>query len=204
MIRNSIIIAVVLSIMISPLVLADVIVPGTKSVSWCYEISNVDDYPDYVFVYNEERVSGHGVISNDDCFSFYKNGLTSVYAIKKIEFDETELNREFFTDDNPKLINSDIQLNAYGLVDENDPLEKVVTTLQINSMSGNELDIQKSEITFTYNDGTSEVETFQSQDITPEPSKKAIIPFWIAQFWFIVPILAAIIIAAILLSRRKK
>ena len=89
-------------------------------------------------------------------------------------------------------------------MDENDPLEKVVTTLQINSMSGNELDIQKSEITFTYNDGTSEVETFQSQDITPEPSKKAIIPFWIAQFWFIVPILAAIIIAAILLSRRKK
>lgn len=185
-------------------VLADLIMPGMKSVSWCYEISNVNDYPDHVFVFNEERVTGHGIINQGDCFSFYKIGLTSIYTIKKTEFNENELNGEFFEGSNPKLIKSNLQLNAFGSVQENDPLQKAVITLDIISLSQNNLDIQKSKVTYTYTDGTSEEKVFQTQDI-PEPSRTAILPWWFAKFWYIImPIVAIVLIGIILLLRRLK
>lgn len=184
---------------------ADVIEPGTKSVSWCYEISNVNDYPDYVFVYNEERVTGHGIIHQGDCFSFYKIGLTSIYAIKKTEFNENELNREFFSKNNPKLIKSNLQLNAFGSVQENDPLQKAVITLDIVSLTENNINIQKSKVIYTYTDGTSEEKVFQTQDITPESSRTAISPWWFAKFWYVVlPIVAILLIGLVLLLRRLK
>jgi len=184
---------------------ADLIMPGTKSVNWCYEISNINDYPDYIFVFNEERVTGHKVINQGDCFSFYKIGLTSIYVIPKAEFNESELNREFFEENNPKLIKSNIQLNAFGSVQENDPLQKAVITLDIESLSESSFDVQKSKVTYTYTDGTSEEEVFQSQEIMPEPSKTAIMPWWFAKFWYIIlPILAIILIGIILLIRRLK
>ncbi|MEA3292995.1 MAG: hypothetical protein U9P88_00760 [Patescibacteria group bacterium] len=173
--------------------------------NWCYEISNINDYPNYVFVFNEKRATGHKVISQRDCFSFYKNGLTSIYAIPKEEFNESELNREFFEGNNPKLIKSNIQLNGFGLVQENDPLQKAVITLDIQSLSENSFDIQKSKVTYTFTDGTSEEKVFQSQEIMPEPSKTAILPWWFAKFWYVIlPIVAVFLIGIILLIRRLK
>ena len=184
---------------------ADLIIPGTKSVNWCYEISNINDYSDYVFVSNEERVTGHKVINQGDCFGFYKNGLTSIYSIPKSEFNVSELNREFFEGNNPKLIKSNIQLNAFGSVQENDPLQKVVITLDIQSLSENNFNIQKSKVTYTYTDGTTEEKVFQSQEIMPEPSKTAILPWWFAKFWHIIlPIVALVLIGIVLLIRRLK
>ena len=206
--RNKFIILFVFALIFSvfsQVVSADVIIPGTKSVDWCYEISNIDDYPDYVFVFNEERVTSHGIINQGDCFAFYKNGLTSVYAIPETEFNEVELNREFFEENNPILIKSNIQLNAFGSVQENDPLQKAVITLDIESLSKSSFDVQKSKVTYTYTDGTSEEEVFQSQEIMPEPSKTAIMPWRFAKFWYIIlPILAIILIGIILLIRRLK
>ncbi len=196
---------------------ADLIMPGTKPVSWCYEISNINDYPDYVFVFNEERLAAHGIINQGDCFSFYKIGLTSIYAISKTEFVESglnkeltnkelsEFNREFFQENNTRLIKSNIQLNAFGSVQENDPLEKAVITLDIQSLSENDFNIQKSKITYTYTDKTSEEKVFQSQEVTPKPSEIAISPWWFAKFWYIIlPIVAIVLIGIILLARRLK
>ena len=206
--RNKLIIlfALVLIFSVFPqAVSADLIISGTKSVNWCYEISNINDYPDYVFVFNEERVTGHKGINQGDCFSFYKIGLTSVYAISKAEFIEAELNMEFFEGNNPKLIKSNIQLNAFGSVQENDPLQKAVITLDIESLSESSFDVQKSKVTYTYTDGTSEEKVFQSQEIMPEPSKTAIMPWWFAKFWYVIlPILAIILIGIILLIKRLK
>lgn len=206
--RNKLIIlfAFVLILSVFPQsVSADSIISGTKSVNWCYEISNINDYPNYVFVFNEERVTGHEVINQGDCFSFYKIGLTSIYAIPKAEFNENELNSKFFKKNNPKLIKSDIQLNAFGSVRENDPLQKAVITLDIQSLSESNFDIQKSKVAYTYIDGTSEEKVFQSQEIRPEPSKTAILPWWFAKFWYIIlPIVSLVLIGIILLIRRLK
>lgn len=191
--------ALAVFVSLSQLASADVMTPGTKYIDWCYEVSNVNDYPDYVFIYNDERVSGHGIINDGDCFNFYKLGLTSIYAIKKSDFNEGELNREYFSENNTKLIRSNLQVSAFGSVKSSDPLEKAVVTLKVNSLSGDNLEIQKDKITYTYKDGTSEVKVFSDQNINPEPSKKAF------QYWYIiVPVVAIILISAILLFRRMK
>jgi len=194
---------------------ADVIIPGEKSVSWCYEISNINDYSDYVFVFNPYLVGfGHGgdldvVINKEDCFNFYR--VASIYAIQKTEFNESELNSEFFKENNPKLIKSDIDLFGFFPVQENDPLQKVVITLNILSLSENNFDIQKFKVTYTYTDGTSEEKVFQSQETMPEPSKTAILQMfslplsWFAIFWYVIlPIVAILLISIILLLRRLK
>ncbi len=184
---------------------ADLIVPGTKSVNWCYEISNINDYPSYVFVSNADIMASPGVINQGDCFSFYKFSLTSIYAIPKTEFVKSELNRKFFEGNNPKLIKSNIQLKAFGSVQKNDPLQKVVITLDIKSLSESNFDIQKSKVTYTYTDGTSEEKVFQSQKTMPKSSKTAILPWWFAKFWYIIlPIVAIVLIGIILFVRRLK
>ena len=188
----------------SQAVSADLIIPGTKEINWCYEISNIDDYPSYIFIYNEERVSGHGVINQEDCFNFYKIGLTKIYAISTEEFNETELNSEFFKENNPKLLESNIQLGAFGSVQENDPLEKAVISLEIQSLTENDFNIQKSKIIYTYNNGTTEEKIFESQEVTPEPSRTAILPWWFAKSWHIILPTAAIVLIIILLTRRLK
>lgn len=184
---------------------ADSIVLGTKSVDWCYEISNMNNYPDYVFICNEERVARHEIINQGDCFNFYKFGLPSIYAIKKSKFNENELNEEFFEENNPKLIKSDLQLDAFGPVQENDPLQKAVITLDILSLNKSNFDVQKSKVIYTYTDGTSEEKIFQSQNIMPKPSKTAVLPWWFTKFWYtILPIIAIILISIILLLKRLK
>ena len=184
---------------------ADLIIPGTKSVDWCYEISNINDYPNYIFVFNEELLTGHRIINQGDCFNFYKNGLTSIYAIKKTEFNENELNRKFFEENNSKLIKSNIQLNAFGSVQENDSLQKAVITLDILSLSKNNFDIQKSKITYIYTDGTSREKIFQSQETIPESSKTAILLWWFVKLWYVIlPIVAIVLIGIIFLIRRLK
>lgn len=183
---------------------ADVIIPGTKSVDWCYEISNINDYPDYVLVFHDERAKDYGMINQGDCFSFYKIGLTRIYAIKKAEFNEGELNRDFFEENNSKLIRSNIQLNAFSPVQENDPLQKAAITLDIQSLSENNFEIKKSKITYTYTDGTTEEKVFQSQEVIPDRSKIAILPWWFARFWHIILPIAAIAIIGIIIFIRKK
>ncbi len=187
------------------IVAADLIITGTKQISWCYEIPNIGDYQNYIFVYNDQTLSQHGIINSDDCFSFYKYGLTSVYAIKKTEFNQKELNQDFFSENNSKLIKANLVLNAYGIVQENDPLQKAIITLKIISLNEDKLEIQKSKITYTYTDGTSEEKYFQTQEIIPKPSKTTILPWWFAKFWYvIIPLMAAMLIGIIIFLKRLK
>lgn len=187
------------------IVSADLIIPGRKYIPWCYEISNISAYPEYVFVFNERVVTGHQIINQGDCFNFYKMGITDIYAIKKTDFNENELNEEFFKENNPKLIKSDLQPRPFSPVQENDPLQKAVITLDITSLSKSSFSLQKSKVTYTYADGTSEEKAFQSQDVMPELSKAAVLPWWFAKFWYVaLPVIAIALIGIILLARRLK
>lgn len=203
--------ALLILTLLSSIIYADVIVPGKKTITWCYEISNMNDYPNYTFLLHGQPGVKYKIIEPGECFSFYKFSTVSIYVVKKAEFNEDELKGKNYTEtenyfiNNPKVISSDLQLRSYGAVEENYPLEKVVITLNIVSLTENGLDIQKSKITYTYRDGTSEEKIFQVQDVIPEPSRKAILPWWFVKFWYIIlPILAAVTIAILLLLRKLR
>lgn len=182
----------------------DVILPDQKPVSWCYEISNIGQYPNYVFLYHEKRVGGHEIIKEGDCFSFYKNGKAKLYAIEKNKFNKSELDKKFFLENNSKLIDSNFTLNSFGAIDKDNPLEKIAVTLKILSLNKDNLKVQKSKVTYTYEDGTTEEKIFQKQDELPSPSKKHDSSSWFVKVWYIIiPAGALLLIIIILLLKRR-
>lgn len=80
-----------MSILVLPIVSADVIVPGSKTIGVCSRITNYDSFPDYIFL-----TVGVGInpltpywITNNSCIkSGYKFSSVQVYAVEKIYKDQ--------------------------------------------------------------------------------------------------------------------
>ncbi len=213
MINKIIILLGFVSVLLPSVVLADVIFPGPnlyKSVGYCFEISNIDDYPDYTFIAHPLAVgTGHKIIKQGDCISFYKFSRPTVYAIKNTDFDKNSIgtgyeNEKNYFETNTKLIPSGIEISSIGYIDSNNPLKSAVDVFSIVSLTDNGLEIEKSKVIYTYTDGTTEEKAYL-HDTRPEPSRKLFVPSWFTEFWYIIlPILAAIVIVIILLLRRRK
>ena len=180
---------------------ADLIELGKKGVDWCYKIDNMQDYQEYELGYYDSFIgSASGVINQGECFKFYKLGGVSIYAIKKTEIGENQLDYDFITKNKENLAMANTQLTAYGVVDEDDPLTKAETTLHINLLEGTKLDIQKTKVSYTYSDGTSEEKAFNLNGNTSGPSRSNDSN----KLYFIIPVLAILIIVVIFLPRKLK
>ena len=80
--------------LILPVVNADMIMPGTKSIPYCARITNLADYPDYTFLLYYESPMGNSfnLIRDDGCLGLgYKFSTNSVYAIEKSKFDSSKI-----------------------------------------------------------------------------------------------------------------
>ncbi len=155
---------------------ADVVEPGSKEITLFYEISNLKDYPEYVFLAHGTPEPSWEVINSSE-FSFYKFSQVSIYALKKSDLDLSELEEmdsrqleNFFNSDN-RLIPSNINLSgSYGNIAQNNPLEKAKIILEIKSINSNQLVLQKTHIIYYFENGSSESLDFKDQNINPEPS----------------------------------
>ncbi|MEK6937323.1 MAG: hypothetical protein AABW58_04600 [Nanoarchaeota archaeon] len=213
--KKYLILAIILSLILIQNVNADILPYGRRYIESCYQISNADNFQEYIFIL-DEQISRPKKLDLNDCFAVNKNGEATIFAIKKDLFDENEFNEKFdkytynYEDKinyfkKPELKNSDLNLRIYPLPKSNDPLRKTVIILNIKELNENSFTIRKEKILFTYEDGTSEEKNFISQDIWPEPSKKALLPWWFAEFWFaILPFLALIIMIGIFIYKRKR
>ena len=88
-------IVVFISLLILPLVSADIITPGFHSIDIENRITNLQDYPNYVFVSagSISTMCPIKVISQEGLIEpYYKLCSISVYAIEKEKFDENILN----------------------------------------------------------------------------------------------------------------
>lgn len=261
MMKSKITVLFALILLSVPSVLADVIIPGTKTIDYCQKISNINDYPDYTFLAYPTAMGAGSIriISQDTCIVFYKLNQPAIYAVKTSNFNANILNEtngtaiKSYFENNSQVIPSNLQLSSYGTVPENDPLQKVVTIYNVVSLNQNNLQIEKYKTTNTYNNGSSVETVFQTQTITttiiqtqtitntanvdcdyycnyisPPPSapcangetaisgigtypncqcSSECIPTTATtvsqSYWYILPILAIVSIAAILLNRRK-
>lgn len=207
--KTHVLILLITLLIFSSVSYADVVEPGMKNVKIYYEINNTQNYPDYVFLIHGNPSPSLEIVNSSE-FSFYKLSTVSIYAISKSNFNENELKNmedsaiNNFLQNNNDLIKSDIVLEgASKSVSINDPLEKIIITLNINSINGKTLNITKSKVTYIYNDGSREEETFKDQNSTPEPSKNST-SFWMNNlFYIILPLLAILAIAIILIKRLK-
>ena len=184
---------------------ADIIDPGKKGVDWCYKIDNMQDYQEYEWGHYNSLI-GVASINQGECFKFSKMGEVSIYAIKKTEIGENQLDYYFITQNKDNLAMANTQLTAYGVVDEDDPLTKAETTLHINLLEGTKLDIQKTKVSYTYSDGTSEEKAFNLNGNTSGPSRSddSNRSNDSNKLYFIIPVLAILIIGVIFLPRKLK
>ncbi len=199
-----------------PAAFADVLFPGEKSVGYCFEISNIGEYPGYAFVASFYGANGgYNVAEEGECVGFYKFDRATVYAIKKEKFDEIDftdveklekIKEEGYFEKNKDFVPSGIEIHhGQSTVAETDPLEKTVDVLEIVSLSETGFNLKKSKVIYAYLGGFVEEKVYTSQDERPPRSLGAILPAWFTAFWVITfPITALIIIGLILLYRRRK
>lgn len=173
----------------------DVIEPGMKDVKISYKITNIEEYPDYIF-FLHGNPSPHLEIINSSKFSFYKLSIVSIYAVKKASISEDELksmdNMELdnFIKENPGI--KSLVLQDHKRVSDLDPLNEMLITLHIDSV--NSLEIKKSSVIYKYDDGSTDEKTIADQNSIPEPSKKNTPK----DLYFVLPLVAIIGIVLII------
>ncbi|MBT3814739.1 hypothetical protein HOE37_00095 [Candidatus Woesearchaeota archaeon] len=211
----------VLSLFLVSSVTADMMPAGHKSVRYTFEIENIADYPDHVFILYGE-IGTREILEPGQEVHFYKYSSPYIYAIKKTDFDLKNFEQlkegdykvmENYFETNPDLIKSDLQLTNYGMVSEFDPLDKAKDVLKIKLLDENNLLIVKDKVIYTYEDGTSEEKVYGQQGITssldhggfPVPSRTTIFPPWTMSALFLSGFLlslSALILIIVLVVRR--
>jgi hypothetical protein len=188
---------------------ADVIDPGMKDVKIYYQVSNIQNYPDYVFLIHGNPSPSLEIINSNE-FTFYKFSTVSIYAISKTNFNENELKNmneskaQNFIKTQPNIIKSDIILQKSSkTVNINNPLEKILITLNINSIDNETMNVTKSKVTYTYNDGSVQEETFKDQNSIPEPSKNSTSLGNDNVFYIVLPLIAILALGVIIIRLKK-
>ena len=210
---------IMLALLVMPVVYADILMPGTKGVGYCFEISNMGDYPDYVFVTSGNLVGGMQRITPGKCVSFYKFNVQEIYAFEKNEFERfselvgytgevyeridynLSLAMQYVEQEHEGFYVSDIEIKGYGTVDENNPLDSVEDVFAIKSLAGNKLEIEKTAVKYTYTDGKTETKPYANGK-RPLPSRKVYLPF--SWYLIFIPIAAALLIFWILKKRKNE
>lgn len=155
---------------------ADVPVEGMKQVSYSYVISNIRDYPDYVFL-TSSAIWGWkyaSIINSTGTFGGgYKLDSYEVHAIRAPDFDRQkffaardEYNQEIancsdYCRDNPKIVSSNLALPKATSVNLTMPIEKLEVLLSVDGITDQALDISKTRMLYYYENGTV-------QELTPE------------------------------------
>ncbi len=188
---------------------ADVIEPGKKEINLSYKISNINNYPYYIFLLHGSPSPSYNILNSSE-FSFYKLSTASIYAVKRSKFNQDFLNQDnqsvidsYFNVD-PNVIHSNLTLEgSYGSVDENKQLNDALVVLEIVSVNDTSLEIKKSKIIFSFTDGTTQEKAFKDDNITPVPTKTKDISLIDYLWYLLLPLLSAIAIIVILLRRKR-
>ena len=173
-----IIIVIILAFNISS-AYADVIEPGKKEIKLSYQISNINNFPMYVFLLHGSPSPPYEILNTIE-FSFYKLSTASIYAVKRSVFNTDILNQnnqsavEVYFNNNSNVIHSNLELEgSYGTVNTNYnyQLNGALIVLEIVEVNDTALEIKKSKIIFSFTDGSTQEKTFEADNITPVPSK---------------------------------
>lgn len=179
---------------------ADVIIEGTKSISYGFEISNMYDYAGYVFLaHSQGPMDGYKIMVQGTSASFYKFSTPTVYAIEKNKFNEADVGitpeeiKTYFENNND-LIPSGIEMDIISTVPDTDPTNSILDVLEIKSLDADGFELVKSKVVYTYTDGSTEERLYENQNIRPAASRSSEILYWIIGIVIVVIVIIALII----------
>ena len=182
-----------LAISIMPMISADIITPGFHGISVNNYITNVDDFPDYVFVSAPGKGSGPGlgncevkIIGEDkNVGDYYKHCLRSIYSIPKEKFDANLISQ----------INYDENRNYTAMEEKWNSMEKTEVIKNIDTYQ----EVPDSSTINVINN----YYTIDLDSLKTEPDNKVIDRNNLIYIYILAPLIVLIIIAIILLKRRK-
>ena len=188
-----------LGIMVFPLVSADLIVPGYSPIIINNKITNIENYPDYVFVTSidgDDFGPGYGMcpirlVADDGTISshYYKFCSVSVYAIKKSDIDLDKFN-------NDAIEMEDLELDQEGMQEFFNSLNPIEVISDIEHY-------KTAPITSTVDVENNHYEI--SLDNTKKvPDNQDIQRNYLIYFYIIIPIIAIIILTIILIKKYRK
>lgn len=187
-------------LLLPQMVAADVIAPGIKSISYGFEISNMYDYADYVFLaHSQGPMDNYRIMTQGTSVGFYKFSTPTVYAIEKNKFNEADIGitpeeiKTYFENNND-LIPSGIEMDIVSTVRDTDPTNSILDVLEIKSLDANGFELVKSKVVYTYTDGSTEERLYENQDIRPAASRSSEILYWIIGIVIVVIVIIALII----------
>jgi hypothetical protein len=161
---------------VSDPVRADILLPNQKLQSYCFEVTGMDAYPDYVFLaYFSRATGGHATIDTGKCVSFYKLASPMIYAIRKTAYaanqppSDRQAEQTYFMT-NPNLLRSDIAIRHPGNVDKSDPVDDIVDVFHVASVDDTKLNVVPESVRYTFTDGKKETVPWTSGE-RPAPSR---------------------------------
>jgi hypothetical protein len=156
-------------LLLSLCALADVKVEGWKDLSYDYIISNINDYPDYVFL-TSSNIWGWKYASLINSTGSFGKGYELddfiVHAMKASDFDRDLFLRERdeydpntvnctdYCQNNTKIVSSSLMLPKATSIEEILALEKIEVFLKIDSITNQALNISKTKTLYYYENGT--------------------------------------------------
>jgi len=161
-------------LLLSFCVLADLLVEGWRDQSYEYIISNVNDFPDYVFLTSSALTNSAmqgwddaSLVNSAGTFSGgYKFDSFIVHAMKTSDFDRDKffsqrdqydqetVNCTKYCQDNPRIVSANLTLPKSISVEERIPLKKIEVYLKVDSISDQALNISKTKMLYYYENGT--------------------------------------------------
>ncbi|MDM7934606.1 MAG: hypothetical protein QUS08_04355 [Methanothrix sp.] len=158
---------IALLLMISPSALADVKVEGWRDLSYEYRITNIGDFPDYVFlassaIWGFEYTT---LINSSGRFGGgYKLDQFVVHAVRASEFDQERFlsqedergtfNCTGYCQSIEGLVTSNLTLPRSTSVEEILPLERIEVLLEVEGITERGLDISRRAMLYYYQNGT--------------------------------------------------
>lgn len=197
--KNILLLFVSMAILLPAVAQADFISPGFKGVDYCFKISNINEYSDYIFISSHEGYGSGGfeTIEEGECISPYFP--ETILAIKRVDFEKIGLGTKEHIDKfnklpyvpNPEdekqrkileektkilfssknLLNSGVELESIRQFPVFSKIEYITDVLKIKSINDTNFNIVKSEVVYTFVNGKVNVVEYKNQGIMPQPKE---------------------------------
>jgi hypothetical protein len=194
--------------------LADVIAPGEKGISYCFEVANLAAYPDYVvlLVTVNPSLGPYGVLQPGGCASFYKHSTGLLYAVREAAFDPASVpadasSQAAYFAAQPQFLSAPLRLRPLTTVNERDSRTSITDIVEIGALTDQGFAARFARVRYTYPDGTAEELAVAADGVRPAPrvvaeSRAALVRSfaWAA----LVPALALLGLGTLFALRRRR
>jgi hypothetical protein len=162
---------------------ADVLPPGESPVSYCFQVANLNKYPNHLLIahiksQNPSLPTYNRILKQGKCLEL--NGYreySDIYAIKKSQVKSQEIIKsqagESLKDFNSKkslLIPTKNSIYSLRLLPDRYGVKQVADVLEIVGITPKSLELKYKEVIYTSQKGNSESKAYQSQNNRPLPS----------------------------------